>query len=236
MYSIAVIGVILLNFFASAKDVTTPVPYHASVRTDKGHICSGAILSERWIATVAHILIEQHKDAKLHVVVGTNQLNGPGDSYSVSEKFYYPKYNTSVIIKYNMALLKLDKAIRFGSQVKAIHPPKSDTKEGANMVVTGWKTPNDEFRTNNLQEKYVTAINNKKCKRYYGFLNEFNLCSEDKSDFVGDADYFRDAGGPLVENNKLVGILNQFFGNLPALHNRVYKYKSWIKNTMSNNK
>ncbi|XP_045488046.1 trypsin-1-like [Pieris rapae] len=236
MYSIVVIGVFLLNVFASAKDVTTPVPYHASVRTDEGHICSGAIISEKWIATVAHILTKQDKDANIQVVVGTNQLNGPGDSYSVSKIFYYPKYNSSFIVKFDMALLKLDKAIKFGSQVKAIDLPKSDTKEGANMVVTGFKTARDKFVTNNLQEKYVTSISNKKCKRYLGFINEFNLCSEDKSESVGDAEYFHGTGGPLVENNKLVGILSQFFGTLPALHNRVYKYKGWIKKTMSKNK
>ncbi|XP_047519723.1 chymotrypsin-2-like [Pieris napi] len=236
MYSIVVISVFLFNVFASAKDVLTPVPYHASVRTDKGHICSGAILAEKWIATVAHILIVQDTDAKLNVVVGTNQLNGPGDSYAVSKIFFYPKYNSSYILKYNMALLKLDKGIKFGSQVKAISPLNSDTKEGANLVVTGWKTPKDYFRTNNLQEKYVTSISNKKCRNYFGFVDGFHLCSEDKSDFVGDADYFRDAGGPLVENDKLVGILNQFFGRLPALYSRVFKYRSWIKKTMSKNK
>ncbi|CAK1551540.1 unnamed protein product [Leptosia nina] len=235
MYKLFALGVLLSVFYnVHTKDATAVVPYQASVRTDDGHICSGSIISEKWVITVAHTLVDLEKDAKLFVVVGTKLVNGTGQSYPVTDTFVYPKYNATIILKFDIALLKVEE-IKFDSNVKAIALPKADTKNNVLLTTYGWKTERDSFQTPYLQEKYQISIPNKDCKRYYGFINDFNLCSNDQANSTTDADFYRDAGGPVVEKGKLAGVVSQFFTYLPGLHARIYRYVSWINKTKSKN-
>lgn len=81
----------------------------------------------------------------------------------------------------------------------------------------------------------LTTITNKKCKNDYprGLIRDETLCAY--SGIFGTGVCLGDSGGPLIANNKIIGISS--FARICALgypdgFTRVSKYVDWINQVM----
>lgn len=74
------------------------------------------------------------------MVLGTNTLDKGGDEYASTKKWVHPHYS-SALIKNDIGLIKLDKPIVFGDNVKPIALPTANFgKSNYPATLSGWGT------------------------------------------------------------------------------------------------
>lgn len=72
--------------------------------------------------------------------MGTNTLDKGGDNYQSEKIIGHPKYS-SILIRNDIGLIKLDKNIIFGDKVKPIQLPNENfNKIDYPAVLSGWGT------------------------------------------------------------------------------------------------
>lgn len=79
-------------------------------------------------------------DTSIAVVLGSNTLNKGGDVYQSEKIISHPKYS-SILIRNDIGLIKVDKDIVFGDKVKPIALPNENFgKIDYPAVLSGWGT------------------------------------------------------------------------------------------------
>ncbi|XP_022130541.2 chymotrypsin-2-like [Pieris rapae] len=203
------------------------VPYQASIRTENGHICSGAILDKKWILTSARCLMRIRRREVPYVVVGTNDVTAPGTSFPVETIHKHPNY---ISYKHDIALVKVNGTIKFNDKIQPVQLPERNTKPEVTMLYSGWKGPSDSYRTNKLLMRNVTSIPSAECQKQLGpHLERDQICTLDNDAYRKGQDFFDDKGGPIVEGSKLAAIASvPRRKNVASVHIRVYEVLPWI--------
>lgn len=126
--------------------IADQLPYHASVcksstlGTIRQHLCSGAIVNERWILTAAHCIVDYAKTLQVHV--GSTQKYENGQTYKVAEVVYHDDFGISNpdTIKSNLAMLKTAEPIQLGKSIRGIAMEHKQIGDGVLATISGWKT------------------------------------------------------------------------------------------------
>lgn len=191
---------------------------------------------------------------QLSIVIGAYDIEDqrfqeePAQFFSVAEVRLHPnfRFSASHPDRYDVAVLKLDKAARYSDNVLPVClPPASVSFEGWYGVVTGWgKTDpalSNRYGTRLLQKVDVPIIKNNECESWHHtrgidlkiFPEMFCAGYEDgrKDACVGDS------GGPLVVflNNRwtLAGITSAGFGcaqsRQPGIYHRLPVTVDWVR-------
>ncbi|XP_072921389.1 transmembrane protease serine 9-like [Hemitrygon akajei] len=217
--------------------------YMASIQNANGHMCGGVLIDKQWVLTSANCVANG-----LTVVIGTRSLK------DVKEDNKFKSIETKIHEKYNkkkewnnLALLKLDKAVKLNKFAKTLWPrsPK-DVKPGTNCKVLGWgQTAEDDTDLPDiLQETTVIIIDQKTCnsRKYYNkspVVNDDMLCAAGKSENQAKM-CNGDVGGPLICKSQflkvesLTGIAIFEKGcerkDKPGIYTHLSKkYINWIK-------
>lgn len=190
---------------------------------------------------------------QLSIIIGAYDIEDhrfqedPPQFFSVAEVRLHPnfRFSASHPDRYDVAVLKLDKAARYSDNVLPVClPPKGVSFEGWYGVVTGWgKTDpalSNRYGTRLLQKVDVPIIKNRECESWHHtrgidlkiFPEMFCAGYEDgrKDACVGDS------GGPLVVflNNRwtLAGITSAGFGcaqsRQPGIYHRLPVTVDWV--------
>ncbi|KAM7344106.1 trypsin eta-like [Cochliomyia hominivorax] len=109
--------------------------------------------------------------------------------------------------------------------------PKADSL----AVVSGWGYTSESGECSlKLQEVEVNIIDRIKCNATYGYdrIEESMICA---GSALGGKDACQyDSGGPLIANNKLIGIVSWGTGcarpEYPGVYVNVFYFKNWIEN------
>ncbi|XP_062898993.1 granzyme K-like [Mobula hypostoma] len=245
--ALAVHNGICVKIIGGQDAKTGTATYMVSIQNATEHICGGILIDKQWVLTSADCVEEARR-----VVIGKHSLKyAKGNNiFRPIEKKKHPKYNKKKEWN-NLALLKLDKAIKSKKFAKTLSLPKSprDIKPGTKCKVFGWgqTTRDDKDPSDTLQETTVTIIDRKTCnsRKYYNqdpVINDDMMCAGDKPENY--AKMCRgDAGGPLIckslflKVESLTGIA--IFGkgcdvkDKPGIYTRLTKnYIEWIKKTI----
>nr|XP_044992890.1 putative serine protease 45 [Jaculus jaculus] len=230
-------------------------PWEVSLRTDKEHVCGGALIAPSWVVSAAHCI---HGTEEYSVMLGTNELQ-PLDPrgavwVAVSDIIVHPRHWGWTFPIGDVALLHLHTPVTFSKYVQPIclPEPNLNLKVGTECWVTGWGQAKRRFSANTtllpeLREAQVFIMDNKRCNRLYHKPSpHLRIASLILGDIVCATNYgenlcYGDAGSPLaceVEGRWiLVGILSWEKAcarpQNPGVYTRLAKYSRWIKKQVS---
>uniref|UniRef100_A0A3Q1EHF3 Peptidase S1 domain-containing protein n=1 Tax=Acanthochromis polyacanthus TaxID=80966 RepID=A0A3Q1EHF3_9TELE len=156
------------------------------------------------------------------------------EDFVVTKKFKHPLYQ-SVILGYDIMLLKLSTKAQLNNRVKTIQFATSETNENANCYVAGWgKTKTGGHVVNELRVVKVSIIDQQVCQdRWDKIRLPANvICAGGYGTKAGFCQ--GDSGGPLVCNGMAVGVVsfnkgrNCTYPNVPNVYTDISKHASWI--------
>lgn len=181
--------------------------------------CGGSLISETQILTAAHCVVGKTID-DIGVIFGDTNIDEEllkSNFHNVSKIEINPFYNQNVrareALKKNsdIAVLTLETAVPLTSTVRPICLPSlsdiSKTYEGMIGTVAGYGLTEDgKTSVDQLLGVDVHIISNTMCKRFYGWLKSFHLCTHKPGSNTGHCN--GDSGGALFikERGKFVQI------------------------------
>nr|ACE75318.1 chymotrypsin-like protein [Glyptapanteles indiensis] len=206
-------------------------PYVVSLRFRDKHICGGTIVSNRYILSAAHCLV-QISPFLLTIIAGTSSKQEIGDVYFVQ----FPVLHTFNANdgSNDIALLRTSSNIRYHNKVQPAELTDRDINTDKYPVtMIGWGRlkytgPTAEY----LQKTELNIVDYNTCKREWTFINQGHICV---GSTVQQGSCLGDSGGPLIANDRLIGIIS--FGKMcaagkPDVGTRVFYYSDWIRSYM----
>ncbi|KAG9510492.1 Serine proteinase stubble, partial [Fragariocoptes setiger] len=192
-------------------------PYQVHIKIAK-HQCGGALVDRQSIVTAAHCVyhfISRAPVSKLQIVIGAYDIEDeqyqdiPPQYFKVNKVKLHPQFRFSASHpdRYDIAILKLDKPVKYTDNVLPVCLPSLNYKfENMIGTVTGFgKTDpslSNRYGTRLLQKVDVPIIDNAQCERWHR-TRGIDLKIFPEMMCAGYEDGLKDAcvgdsGGPLV--------------------------------------
>nr|AEE61974.1 unknown [Dendroctonus ponderosae] len=215
-------------------------PYQVSLQYLYHHICGGAIISNRWIASAAHCtqLDPGASPTQLFTIrMGTSFVQSEGTVLTVSRTIEHPGYgNSANFFDHDLSLIEVSRDIVFSNTIQpvALPVPHAPLIPGSRCVVSGWGRLSEGGSSPLvLHAVTVPLISIKSCNEYYQNslgVTETMMCAG--SPYGGRDACQGDSGGPLVVDNILIGIVSWGAGcarpNFPGVYANVPFMREWI--------
>uniref|UniRef100_A0A915L618 Peptidase S1 domain-containing protein n=1 Tax=Romanomermis culicivorax TaxID=13658 RepID=A0A915L618_ROMCU len=178
-------------------------PWMAAL-TYKGYFsCGAALVDPQFVVTAAHCFSKSRRARDYQIVLGLHDLRVKNFTViRVSRIRPNPLFNVLFPRAYDIAVLKLERNVRFNAFVNAVCLPTVYANKDARCVVTGWgRLYEGGAHSDLLQELTVPVWDNAECNRYQiypGLIHFSMLCA---GYLEGGRDTCQgDSGGPLVCN------------------------------------
>lgn len=209
-------------------------PHQVSLQTTYGgHFCGGSIIAKDVIVTAAHCVIwKTVSDIKIRLGSTSHMKGGV---LVAAKALKYHEYYDRLSYHNDVAIIKLSHPVSESLSIRYIKLANVTPKNGTLAVVTGWGVLEQGglYLPTNLQEIEINIIGRKECSstsyKYGSTITSTMICAYGDGIDACQAD----SGGPLVANNKLVGIVS--WGNgcakrgYPGVYTDVAEVKEWIE-------
>ncbi|XP_047513885.1 chymotrypsin-1-like [Pieris napi] len=227
-------------------------PYQAAVllrlrNKELLYICSGAILNQRYILTLALCAV-QYKPSTINILVGSNDLARRNNTYYTVDtvrQFSQPKYNVTIFSRNNIAVVRVKNQIIFNKRVQPIAISNQDVMNGQTYSLTAFRNHIDPNYSTRLQLFLVMAIqNNKQCNSLVGIgldsVRElFCMTASPRDTGNENLPPFSYQGGPIASKNELRGLNIAARGrrvdkDIVAVGLRLAPYRNMINSAIKN--
>ncbi|CAH4023743.1 unnamed protein product [Pieris brassicae] len=209
------------------------VPFFA-IYKDKNsdYGCGATIVSEQFLVSAAHCF-KALKTGNPEIVVGTDKIH-EGDHYDILEAHPHPE---NYKLDYDVVVIKLVKKLVFSSKVQPLKLAEPDmvVEDDAVFKVIGFGDTDSGSPSLELLQVDVPYVKEEECKKFYGTISPRMICAGLK----GKGACFGDSGGPLIYQNKHIGIVS--FGSTdcsiksgsPTVYARVSALRDFIDEQMA---
>ncbi|KAH8398872.1 hypothetical protein KR222_009376 [Zaprionus bogoriensis] len=209
-------------------------PYQAAVHHRGRFTCGGSILSRNWILTAAHC-VDGTEGKGFTARVGSSQQRRGGQLHRVNLVVAHARYN-SKNMQNDLALMRLERPVRFGSCVKRVKIPRS--KKPKSLLVSGWGVSRASAvkAQRYLRGTMVDALSHKQCSKLYrkgGIkISRKMMCASR----LNHDSCSGDSGGPLTDGRRLYGVVSFGIGcadhEYPGVYVDVSQYTDWINGVL----
>ncbi|KAL9694040.1 hypothetical protein quinque_013325 [Culex quinquefasciatus] len=218
-------------------DIAAPnqFPYHAALQTPDGlTFCGAAIVNQRWVITAASCA-QGKTTSDVVVVVGTSRIDLLGvPRYQVDRIVVHPNYDVNVDAN-DVAVLRVRRPFIFNESLQPITLGSENVEAGTNAIATGFgrTSISDSNPASYLRYVNVDVITNEECQEAFNDYHQDRLhgntvCTRSAE---GSGICLGDAGGPLVSNGTLVGVISWGIPcgmGMPDVYARVSAHRAWV--------
>ncbi|XP_053665049.1 CLIP domain-containing serine protease B15-like [Anopheles marshallii] len=224
--------------------------------------CGGALVTQRYVITAAHCIVDKPKWKLLYVRFNEFNTSSPENcttlddsdevicraDYEVESITPHPEYDMHINSRPNdICILRLASDVTFNDYVRPICLPfdldiQNLPVTNETFTVTGWGETEERIPSSVQKHVDLPGLDNEQCNSVYAVAN---VTLTDKQLCIGGlngSDSCRgDSGGPLMREAGggwfLVGVVS--FGarncgsyNLPGVYTNVAKYLDWMETVM----
>uniref|UniRef100_A0A8C0JAE5 Peptidase S1 domain-containing protein n=1 Tax=Chelonoidis abingdonii TaxID=106734 RepID=A0A8C0JAE5_CHEAB len=222
--------ILLLQLAAAAQGVDKIIgeyecsphsqPWQVSLNTGY-HFCGGSLIADQWVLNSPSVC-----------VLVTFVITVPEGWEQAETNILHPSYDDQTL-DHDILLFKLAHCIQPDAYVQPIPLPTVCPEVGSLCMVSGW----GNILSDDVQEGAVPVLDQVCERSYAGMITSTLMCT---GYMEGGKDACQgDAGGPLVCNGKLQGIMSWGLGwaqkDHPSIFTKICSLLSWIKSTMAAN-
>ncbi|XP_018800070.1 PREDICTED: trypsin 3A1-like [Bactrocera latifrons] len=231
-------GASFSRIVGGSSAVSMNIPYIVSLKSFGFHICGGSIINARTVVTAAHCLLASDaRDLQIHAGAKTRSSH-EGVLIKVAAIHYDRRFSMETM-DYDIGLVRLSNALIFSIRIQPIALPAAgelvlDTDVG---LVAGWGYKS-AYGPGSYVLRYarVPIINQTVCnEQLEGSVTDRMLCAGYAEGGIDACQM--DSGGPLVVDEKLVGIVSWGVGcarpNRPGVYTRVSQLIDWVQTTLA---
>uniref|UniRef100_A0A1B6HVA2 Peptidase S1 domain-containing protein n=1 Tax=Homalodisca liturata TaxID=320908 RepID=A0A1B6HVA2_9HEMI len=215
-----------LGIYNGKKTSIHKFPYMVSILVDKAYFGSGVILNAHWILTTG-FNVNWFPQDELSFRVGSTDSEDGGQTFTAAKLVVHENYTGSW--DYDIAVVKLNKPIKFSKNAKPIKLGTKSLKAATKAVIAGWgPSSQSETKSTTLLTAKVTVYDRKKCEKAYpSDLTPRLMCTYDTK--VGPCG--SDCGDPLVYKKAVYGLYAGSYNCLsdPALYVDLPVFVNWVK-------
>lgn len=212
-------------------------PYQVSIQTLwRTNICGGVILNHQWILTAGHCCLDFNL-AELRIVVGTNERLNPGQILYPDKAIVHSMYDIPAMYANDIGLFHLKDSIVFNERTQPVQLSTEYPPVGATVVMTGWGAPELNWPSaEKLQTINLKIMDHSACKAAWDDSDGVDIGHICTFTREGEGACNGDSGGPIMWENKLVGVVN--WGapcavGKPDMHANTIYYMDWIRRNIA---
>ncbi|XP_055301521.1 chymotrypsin-1-like [Sitodiplosis mosellana] len=197
------------------------------------HICSGAVINNRFILTSASC-VHEYRPNWINAILGYTRMGRSCTNLSIENIDQHESFS-AFPLRNNIALLQTVSEIEFSNQIQPVQLPINWSNDmNRNLTISGWHRSSNidivTFTYSNQQFQYNdTSYVECKTKQIHQDNPYGIVCKE--NEFSG-SEYTLDKGSLLTENNYLVGIisLDRYHNSGdPLTYTNISSYVPWIE-------